>query len=124
MFVNAIETLPDVAVSAVLLYFNWPSGFASRLSACPAPAEAVAGDVLAAAVPVLVAVAAELVSACAEAAAVVAGALVVDDELLEELPQPARATSPTRVTGRNALRESAWRVRLEITIGSSCGWAS
>jgi hypothetical protein len=36
MLVKAMENLPALAVSEVLLYFSWPSGLASRLSACPA----------------------------------------------------------------------------------------
>jgi hypothetical protein len=114
MFVKAIETVPAVALNAVLLYFSWPSAFASRLSGCPAP--------LAAAFDVLAAAAAELVAGAAAAAAVVAGAPAVEEELLEELPQPARTTSPARSTGRDvrpAIRECAWPVTLEITITSS-----
>jgi len=41
--VNAIETLPAFAVNEVLLYFSWPSGLASRSSACPAPVAPLAG---------------------------------------------------------------------------------
>jgi hypothetical protein len=36
MLVKAMENLPALAVSEVLLYFSWPSGLASRLCACPA----------------------------------------------------------------------------------------
>jgi hypothetical protein len=43
MLVNAIETLPAVAVSEVLLYFSWPSGFVWRLSTCPALGVLLAG---------------------------------------------------------------------------------
>jgi hypothetical protein len=43
MLVKAMETLPAVAVSEVLLYFSWPSGLAWRLSARPALAVPLAG---------------------------------------------------------------------------------
>jgi hypothetical protein len=36
MLVKAMENVPALAVSEVLLYFSWPLGLASRLSACPA----------------------------------------------------------------------------------------
>ena len=74
-FVNAIETLPALAVSEVVLYFNWPSALAARLSDCPAPPVAAAG----------VEEAAEL-----DVAGVDAEELVV----LDELPQPASAITP------------------------------
>jgi hypothetical protein len=43
MLVKAIETFPAFAVSKVLLYFSWPSGLASRLSASPALGAPLAG---------------------------------------------------------------------------------
>jgi hypothetical protein len=44
MLVKAIETLPALAVSEVLLYFNWPSGLAARLSFSPVLAGAGVED--------------------------------------------------------------------------------
>jgi hypothetical protein len=86
MLVKAIETLPALAVSDVVLYFSWPSGFAATLNACPALA---AGAVE----PDVVGVAAALVGA-------------EDDELVleEELPQPARASRPTARVSIESLR--------------------
>ncbi len=86
---KSIETLPAVALSEVLLYFNWPSALASRLRALLAVPLELAGVV------------AELVVAEDEVAGVVAeevvGVAAVVEELvvLEELPHPASASRPT-----------------------------
>src|SRR5271165_3958026 len=79
MLVKPIETLPALAVSEELSYFSWPSALAARLSV-PAPlGVAVPLDVLV----VLV------------AAGVLIGVEAEEVVLLEELPQPARASRPT-----------------------------
>src|SRR5271165_5331435 len=76
MLVKPIETLPALAVSEELSYFSWPSALAARLSV-PAP--------LGVAVPLDVLV----------AAGVLIGVEAEEVVLLEELPQPARASRPT-----------------------------
>jgi len=76
MFVKAIETLPAFAVNEVVLYFNWPSALAARLRDCPAAPVAAAGAGEAAELEVVGVGAEELV-------------------VLDELPQPASAISPT-----------------------------
>jgi hypothetical protein len=83
MLVKAIETLPAFAVSDVLSNFSWPSGLAARLSDCP-PAPAAGAGVEDVAELDVVGVAAVLGDEEAE-----------ELELLEELPQPARASTPT-----------------------------
>jgi hypothetical protein len=79
MLAKAIETLPALALSEVVLYFSAPSGLASRLRlllVVGAGVEDVVG---------LVSVAVVAAAAGAEAA----------EELLElELPQPASTSSP------------------------------
>ncbi len=84
MFVKLIETAPALALSAVVLYFNWPSGLAVRLRLLLPVAGAVAGveDVAG-----LVAVAVVAGLAGAEAAE--------ELELELELPQPANTSNPT-----------------------------
>jgi hypothetical protein len=81
MLVKAIATAPALAVSAVVLYFSWPSGSEARASACPPPPVAAAG-----------------VEDAAELELDGAGALVeleADELVLLELPHPDRATTPS-----------------------------
>jgi hypothetical protein len=85
MFVNAIETLPALALSEVVSNFSWPSGLAVRLSAPAALVSPLAGA----------GVAALDVVGVAALLGVEAEELV----LLEELPQPASAITPNARTG-------------------------
>ena len=84
-FVKSTDTFPAFAVSAFVLYSSWPSGFASSLTLLEPPEAAGAG----AAVDVL----AELVDGVVSAGVLVLAA--VEEELDEELPQPASASSAT-----------------------------
>jgi nitroreductase len=78
--VKSIETLPAFALSDFVLYSSWPSGFASSFTLLLAPSEVV---VVGAGVEVL----AELV------VGVSAAVLAEEEELDEELPQPASTSS-------------------------------
>ncbi len=81
-FVKSIATLPAVALSDFVLYSSWPSLFASRLRLLEPPAGAAAVDVEAV---LAVVVLAELVVGVSAA---------LEEELeLDELPQPASASS-------------------------------
>jgi hypothetical protein len=85
MFVNAIDTFPALALSELVLYFSWPSGFASILRApdgavVPAVLDGVAVDSVLEDVALVVGV----------LAGVVADVLVLLDP-----PQPASASSPS-----------------------------
>jgi hypothetical protein len=94
IFVKSIDTLPALAVSEVLSNFSCPSGLVSRLNArAPlAPAELDAG--VGAGVGLVLELAAELeVVACAEP---LDGADVEELVVLDELPQPAIASTPRR----------------------------
>jgi hypothetical protein len=106
--VKAIATLPAFAVSEVVLNFSWPSGSAARFRVCPPPAagagleEVAELDVVGVAAELDVfGVAAELdVFGVAAELDVVGVAAELDGEeagelvLVEELPQPARASRP------------------------------
>jgi hypothetical protein len=87
MFVKVIETLPALAVNELVLYFNWPSAFAARLSDCPAAPVAAAGVEEAAELEVVGAGAEELV-------------------VLDELPQPASAIRPAVRASTETLRKN------------------
>jgi hypothetical protein len=78
-FVKSTDTLPAFALSVFVLYSSWPSGLASSLTLLPAPELSVAG----AGVDVL----AELVVGAS------AAVLAEEEELDEELPQPASTIS-------------------------------
>jgi hypothetical protein len=80
MFVKSTDTVPALAVSDVVSYFNWPAELAAMLRAPAGVEEVVDVD-------------------CAVLAGVVAGGVVaagVDAEelVLLELPQPASASIP------------------------------
>jgi hypothetical protein len=79
MLVKSIAIGPELALSEVVLYFSWPSGLAERLSFWTLAAAGV-DDV-----------------AALEVVGVVAAVGVEADELvlLDELPHPVRASSPT-----------------------------
>jgi hypothetical protein len=82
-FVKSTDTLPAFADSDFVLYSSWPSGFASSFTLLEPPDVAGAGvDVLA-----------ELVVGVVSAGVLVLAA--VEEELDEELPQPASASSAT-----------------------------
>jgi hypothetical protein len=82
-FVKSTATLPALAVSDFVLYSSWPSGLASSFTLLEPPEAAGAGvDVLA-----------ELVVGVVSAGVLVLAA--VEEELDEELPQPASASSAT-----------------------------
>jgi hypothetical protein len=83
-FVKSTDTLPAFADSDFVLYASWPSGFASSFTLLEPP------DVAGAGVEVL----AELVVGVVSAGVLVLAA--VEEELDEELPQPASASSATR----------------------------
>jgi hypothetical protein len=74
--VKAIVTLPAFALSVEGMYLNWPSGLAAT-AIVSAPAAGALVELVVAGV-----------------AAVVAGADVAELVLLEELPQPASASTP------------------------------
>jgi hypothetical protein len=84
MFVKSIDTLPAFALSDVVLYLSWPSGFASSFTLLEPPDAAGAG----AAVDVLAEL--ELLDDVSAGVLVLAA---VEEELDEELPQPASASS-------------------------------
>jgi hypothetical protein len=88
MFVKLIDTAPALAVSEVLSNFSWPSASAVRLREPDAPLD-VDG---AAGVDVD-----EL-----DVAGAAAVELEDDPELVDELPQPANASSAVPNTGRMA----------------------
>src|ERR1700677_16036 len=98
MFVNAIETLPALAVSAVLSYFSWPSGLAASARLWPVlgPAEADCVDVV---VDVVL--------------DDVAGEELVP---LEELPQPASASRPTARVNADSRRIDATLLRSDLLL--------
>jgi hypothetical protein len=82
-FVKSTDTFPAFAVNDFVLYSSWPSGFASSFTLLEPPDAAGAGvDVLA-----------ELVVGVVSAGVDVLAA--VEEELDEELPQPASASSAT-----------------------------
>lgn len=80
MFVKSMDTVPALAVSDVVSYFNWPAELAARLRA-PAGAEEV--------VDVDCAVVAGVV-----AAGVVAAGVDAEELVLLDFPQPASASIP------------------------------
>jgi hypothetical protein len=80
-FVKSTETLPAFADNDFVLYSSWPSGLASSFTLLEPPDAAGAG----------VEVLAELVVGVVSAGVLVLAA--VEEELDEELPQPASATS-------------------------------
>jgi hypothetical protein len=82
-FVKSTDTLPAFAVSDFVLYSSWPSGLASSLTLLEPPAAGAGVDVLA-----------ELVVGVVSAGVLVLAA--VEEELDEELPQPASASSATK----------------------------
>lgn len=81
LFVKSTDTLPAFALSALVLYSSWPSGFASRLTFSDPPA----GVGVEEAAELVVGVAAELVVGAS-------AAVLAEEELDEELPQPASAS--------------------------------
>ena len=90
LFVKSIDTLPAFALSDVVSYFSWPSGFASRLTLDEPPeADPLAGAGVEAVVGVVVEL---VVGACA-------AVLAEELELDEELPQPASASSTAASAG-------------------------
>jgi hypothetical protein len=106
MLVKAMETLPAFAVSDVLSNFSWPSGLAARLSDCPAPPAAGAGVEDAAELDVV------------GVAAVLGDEEAEEPELLEELPQPARASTPTTTPSIDTVgmeRDIARPAALDVT---------
>ncbi len=85
---KAIETVPALALSEVVLYFSWPSGSAERLSVPPAPAVPVAGA-----------------GAGVEEVAG-AGALVdveAEELVVLELPHPVSARRPAAIASIEAI---------------------
>jgi hypothetical protein len=90
LFVKSTETLPAFALSDFVLYASWPSGLASRLSFSDPPDGAGVADlaelVVGAAVELLV------VGAAAELVVGACAAVLAEEELEEELPQPASAS--------------------------------
>jgi hypothetical protein len=109
MLVKSIETLPALADSAFVLYFSCPSEFAVRLSACPEAGAVVAGVFAEAALDV---------AGLAGVRGVEAEELVV----LDELPQPLRASSPAASASIEAF-DMGWlparRPAVKLTIRSS-----
>src|SRR6202035_781305 len=105
MFVKLIDTVPAFAVSEVWSNFSWPSGLAARLRA---PAAAGAG-------------AAVELDVLAGVEAVVAGVVAEElllDVVLEELPQPARASRPTAIAARAGIeclgvRPALWELTVD-----------
>jgi hypothetical protein len=110
LLVKATDTLPAFALSDLVLYSSWPSGFASRLT-FDEPPEVVAG----AGVDVGVDVDAELVVG-------VSAAVLADELELDELPQPAsaiRAAASTGVAIENTVRLRAEPAAWILTVRSS-----
>jgi hypothetical protein len=101
MLVKSIETLPALAVREVVLYLSWPSGLAATLRALPPALSPVAGGGGAG------------VAADVEAAVVVGVELAVL-ALFEELPHPARSSSPVARAGTRAFEVGGF-VRRELT---------
>lgn len=96
-FVKLIETVPAFALSVLLSNFSWPCGSAARLKLELAPL-AGAG----------VEVAAELDVVGVAAA----GGEDSVELLVDELPQPASASSPTINAGVSVLAEMHLRARI------------
>jgi hypothetical protein len=106
--VKSTDTLPAFALSALVLYASWPSGLADTLTVLDPP-DALAGAGVAAVAELVVGAAAELV--------VGASAAVLEEELDEELPQPANVTSDAASasveienTERFVARPAAWNL--------------
>ena len=93
MFVKLIMTLPALALSAVVLYFSWPPGLAAMLNVCPPRVPLAAGTGVEEVAEL------DVVGVAGAVVGVEAEEPVLDDEL----PQPAKARTPTASVSAESL---------------------